>query len=160
LREVDLLNRQPNIEIKRLINAFESLSRAQRKKQPLLGLKQSEIRVLLCIKDISYNANCISSISEISKRMFVTSPTVTELIKSLSSKGYIERCTDSKDKRVVDIKLTDKGEKIVEKGIYYFVTLFTGLVDKLGEEKSEILLEILEQVCEYLDEVHVQGWLY
>jgi DNA-binding Xre family transcriptional regulator len=33
-------------------------------------------------------------------------------------------------------------------------------VDKLGEEKSEILLETLEQVCEYLDEVHVEGWEY
>lgn len=62
----------------------------------------------------------------------------------------------SKDKRVVNIKLTDKGEKIVEKGTTYFVTLFTGLADKLGEEKSEILLELLKQVCEYLDEVQVE----
>ena len=150
------MNSQPNNEIKRLIDVFESLSRAERKKQPLLGLKQSEMRVLLCIKDISYNTNCITSISEISKRLFVTSPTVTELVKSLSSNGYIERCTDSKDKRVVDIKLTDKGEKIVEKGSSYFVTLFTGLVDKLGEEKSDILLDLLEQVCEYLNEVNIE----
>lgn len=152
------MNSQPNIEIKRLIDVFENLSRAERKKQPLLGLKQSEIRVLLCLKDISCDINCITSISEISKRMSVTSPTVTELVKGLSSKGYIERSTNAKDKRVVDLKLTDKGEEIVEKGSYYFTTLFAGLVDKLGAEKSEILLELLEQVCEYLDEAHVEVW--
>lgn len=152
------MNSQPNIEIKKLIDVFESLSRAERKKQPLLGLKQSEIRVLLCIKDISYDINCLTSISEISKRMSVTSPTVTELVKGLSSKGYIERRTNAKDKRVVDLKLTDKGEEIVEKGTYYFTTLFAGLVDKLGAEKSELLLELLEQVCEYLDEAHVEVW--
>ncbi len=123
------------------------MSRAERKKQPLLGLKQSEIRVLLCLKDISCDVNYITSISEISNRMSVTSPTVTELVKGLSSKGYIDRSTNSKDKRIVDLKLTDKGEKIVEKGTYYFTTFFAGLVDKLGAEKSELLLDLLEQVC-------------
>lgn len=152
------MNSQPNIEIKKLIAVFENLSRAERKKQPLLGLKQSEIRVMLCLKDISCDVNYITSISEISKRMSVTSPTVTELVKGLSSKGYIDRSTNSKDKRIVDLKLTDKGEEIVEKGTYYFTTLFAGLVDKLGAEKSELLLDLLEQVCEYLDEVHVEVW--
>lgn len=150
------MNNQSNIDIKRLIEVFESLARAERKKQPLLGLKQSEIRVLLCIKDISCDNNCITTISEISKRMSVTSPTVTELVKGLSSKGYIERSTNAKDKRIVDLKLTDKGEAIVAKGTAYFTTLFAGLVDKLGVEKSELLLELLEQVCEYLNEAHVE----
>lgn len=158
LSEVNFLNRQPNFEIKRLIDAFENLSRAERKKQPLLGLKQSEVRVLLCIEEISCNPNCITSISEISKKMFVTSPTVTELVKGLSNKGYIERCTDLKDKRFVDIKLTDKGKRIVERGTYYFQNLFTGIVDKLGEEKSEILLDLLEQVCQYFNEVNDEVW--
>lgn len=150
------MNSQPNIEIKRLIDVFENLSRVERKKQPLLGLKQSEIRVLLCLNDISCDANSVASISEISKRMFVTSPTVTELVKGLSSKGYIERSTNSKDKRIVDLKLTEKGKEMVAKGSCYFTTLFAGLVDKLGAEKSETLLELLEQVCEYLDETNIQ----
>ncbi len=150
------MNSQPNIEIKRLIDVFESLSRAERKKQPSLGLKHSEIRILLCLKDISCDMNCIASISEISKRMSVTSPTVTELVKGLSSKGYIERNINSKDKRRINLKLTAKGEQIVEKGTNYFTTLFAGLIDKLGVENSAILLELLEQVCEYLDEVDVE----
>lgn len=150
------MNNQPNIEIKRLIDVFESVSRAERKKQPLLGLKHSEIRVLLCLKDISYDTDGIASISEISKRMSVTSPTVTELVKALSSKGYIDRSTNSKDKRVVDLKLTATGEEIVAKGSCYFTALFAGLVDKLGPEKSEMLLELLEQVCEYLEDAHVE----
>lgn len=150
------MNKQPKTEIKKLNDVFERLSRTERKRQPVLGLKQSEIRVLLCIKEISGHADGIITISEISKQLFVTSPTVTELVKSLSSKGYLERRTNSKDKRVVDLKLTDKGEKIVAKVVTSYTNLFAGLVDKLGEEKSALLIELIEQVCDYLETVDIE----
>ncbi len=126
---LNLLHQQPDIDIGRFVETFEKLIRAERHKMSLFGLKQGEVRVLLCIEQLSRESKHIR-VSEISKKMFVTSPTVTELIKSLSTNGYIERCVDSEDKRVSDIKLTAKGEKMVQKLTTYFNSLFSGLIKK------------------------------
>ena len=150
------MQEQSNVDIIRFVETFECLARAERHKQPLFGLKQSEVRVLLCIKQLSNDSQNVVNVSEISRRMYVTSPTVTELIKALSSKGYIERCVDTKDKRVVDIKLTEKGEKIVQKTTNYFNSLFSGLIEKIGVEQSEKLLDLLDQVCVYLNETNIE----
>ncbi|AEY65056.1 MarR family transcriptional regulator [Clostridium sp. BNL1100] len=151
------MQEQPDIDIRRFVETFEKLARAERRKQSLFGLKQSEVRVLLCIEQLSHENKQVITVSEISKKMFVTSPTVTELIKSLSINGYIERSVDSQDKRVSDIKLTAKGEKIVQKLITYFTSLFSGLIEKIGVEQSETLLDLLDQVCLYLNETNLES---
>nr|WP_242836670.1 MarR family transcriptional regulator [Clostridium sp. BNL1100] len=154
---MNFLQEQPDIDIRRFVETFEKLARAERRKQSLFGLKQSEVRVLLCIEQLSHENKQVITVSEISKKMFVTSPTVTELIKSLSINGYIERSVDSQDKRVSDIKLTAKGEKIVQKLITYFTSLFSGLIEKIGVEQSETLLDLLDQVCLYLNETNLES---
>lgn len=154
--EVNFLYKKSNVDIKRFVDTFERLARAERRKQPSLGLKKSEVRVLLCIEYLSHEDQCIVNVSQISRKLSVTSPTVTELVKSLSSKGYIERCVGSKDKRIVDIKLTDKGAKTVQKVTVYFESLFSGLINRLGKEQSDTLIELLDQVCLYLDETNIE----
>ena len=150
------MDKQSNIDFRRFVETFEYLSRVERHKQPLLGLKQSEMRILLCIDHLSRQSQHVVTVSEISKKMFVTSPTVTELIKNLRIQGYILRSVDSHDKRVADIKLTEKGEEIVQKATKYFTNLFSGLIEKLGKEQSEMLLNLLDQVCFYLDEAKIE----
>ncbi|WP_024831826.1 MarR family winged helix-turn-helix transcriptional regulator [Ruminiclostridium josui] len=145
-----------NIDTMRFVETFDKLARTERRKQSLFGLKQSEVRVLLCIKQLFYDNKQNITVSEISKKLFVTSPTVTELIKSLSNNGYIERNVDSQDKRVSDIKLTAKGEKKVEKLINYFTSLFSGLIERIGVEQSEKLLDLLDEVCNYLNETNLE----
>lgn len=141
-----------SIDIQRLVAIFERLAKAEWRKQPTLGVKNSEARTLLCIKDISSVKNQAVTVSEISKKMNVTSPTVTQIINHLNDNGYVNRSTDSKDKRYVDISLTEKGEKIITKTTDYLNVLFSGLIEKLGVEQYSKLIVLLDQVCEYLDE--------
>lgn len=151
-----MLQKQSNTVI-RFVDTFENLARVERKIQPVLGIKNSEIRVLLCIVSLLHEGQQVINVSQISNKLHVTSPTVTELTKSLSSNGYIERYTDDKDKRVVDIKLTEKGKKYVQKVDAYYDALFSGLIERLGEEQSEKLIELLDQVCLYLNEATVEN---
>jgi len=151
-----LLQKQSNTTVNRLVDAIENLAKAERHKQPVLGIKNSEVRVLLCIGSLSHDNQHIS-VSQISNKLQVTSPTVTELIKSLSGRGYIERCADTRDKRFVDIKLTDKGEKFVQKVSTYYDALFSGLIERLGEVQVEKLIELLDQVCLYLNETTIEN---
>ena len=153
---MNFLNNQSSIDIGRFVETFDKLFKAERRKLSLFGLKQSEVRVLLCIEQLSRESKQVIKVSEISKKLFVTSPTVTELIKSLSTNGYIERCVDSKDKRVSDIKLTAKGQKVVRKLTTYFNSLYSGLIEKIGVDQSETLLNLLDQVCIYLNETNIE----
>lgn len=143
-----------NLDTNRLVETFERLAKAQWRKQPLVGIKNSEVRTLLCIKNLSTEGHVIT-VSEISKRMMVTSPTVTQIIKSLNENGYIHRSVDAKDKRFFDIELTVKGERIVQNVNGYLDELFKGLIEKLGKDQSELLVTLLDQVCDYLDNTHV-----
>lgn len=140
----------------RLIDAFERLSRAEWRKKLMLGIKGSEVRVLLCIDSLSHEDNTLITVSEISKRLMITSPSVTEFVKSLSIGGYVERCVDSKDKRVIDIMLTDRGQKLVQNIKNHLNLLFSDMLERLGQEKSHMLVELLDEVILYLHEADIK----
>ena len=117
-----------------------------------MGIKKSEARAMLCIDYLSEQEEAKVTISEISKNLSIASPTVTELVKVLTKKGYLERKVNEKDKRFVEVALTDTGKKIVEDITQYYNDLFSGLVEKLGTEQSDLLVELLNQVNIYFDE--------
>ena len=150
------MEKEPSLDIQRLMSAFDRLAKAEWRKQPLLGIKNSEVRTLLCIKNLARDGDKAITVSEISHRMFVKSPTVTQIVNHLQKDGYIARTNDAKDKRFVYISLTEKGEQIVQKVNDYLTILFSGLIKKLGQEQSENLMFVLDEVIDYLDEVHIE----
>lgn len=107
---------------------------------------------MLCIDYLSEKEEAKVTISEISKNLSIASPTVTELVKVLTKKGYLERKVNEKDKRFVEVALTDTGKKIVQDITQYYTDLFSGLVEKLGKEQSDLLVELLNQANLYFDE--------
>lgn len=146
------MNRQSNIDIKKFIDTFDNLTRLQKHNQILMGIKKSEARILLCIESLSQEKDCNINVSNISKNLSIASPTATELIKNLTDKGYIERHVNENDKRFVEIKLTNSGKEIIHKITEYYDSLFSGLVENLGKQQSELLIELLSKVNIYFDE--------
>ena len=146
------MNKQSDLDIKRFIDVFENLSRLERHNQTILGVKKSEARVLLCVEFLHKAKNCKVNISEISKNLSITPPSTTEFVKNLIKKGYLEKHIDQNDKRFIEITLTDKGEKIVQELKEYFNGLFSGIIERLGYEKSELLLELLDTINIYFNE--------
>jgi DNA-binding MarR family transcriptional regulator len=143
---------EENSDVRRLLATFEKFAKADWRKQSFQGIKPSELRVLFCIRDNSlHNAQGVT-VSEISKNLCVTSPTVTQIIKSLSTIGYVERTVDAKDRRIAHIQLTNKAEQLVQKARERKVAAFSGLLDTLGKEQTENLISLLNQSFIYFDE--------
>jgi DNA-binding MarR family transcriptional regulator len=118
----------------------------------VMDIKPSEARVLMCVKRAT-SADCPDiKVSEISRMLQVTSPTVTQLLKSLESQELIERHLDPADRRSVGITLTKKGEEITDQAIKAFTTSIQNLVEFLGEEDSNQLAELLLKVSRYYNE--------
>lgn len=146
------MNKQSNINIKNFIDTFENLARVERHNQTVMGIKKSEARVLLCVEFLSDEKKRKVNISEISKNLSITPPSTTEFVKNLINKGYLEKKVSPNDKRFIEITLTDDGKKIVQDLKKYFNSLFSGIIERLGIEQSELLIELLNTVNTYFEE--------
>lgn len=136
----------------KLMSALMQFRRLGWHQRTIAGCKPSEIRVLFCIKKgVKPNASDIK-VSEISKRLHVTSPTITQLLKGLEANGLIKRHIDQDDRRAVGITLTEKGEWVTQQAEESFTATLHGLTEYLGEEQSNQLAELLFKAFRYFTE--------
>ncbi len=136
------------IVAKELMETIFRFNKIHWHRSPIAGLTPSELVVLYCLK-YKVDDNQGIKVSEISDLLNVTSPNVTQLVNSLENKGLVARDVDTTDRRVVQIKLTGEGEKVIKVAIENIKTSFIGLVDYLGVEDSNKLAELLAKVYNY-----------
>lgn len=137
---------------RKLLRAFMKFKRADWHERSVLGYKPSEIKLLFCLRFGRIEGLEEMKVSEISRRLHVTSPTVTQLINALEANGLVERNIDSTDRRVVQVRLTEQGDEVTRKAKEVFAASFRGLVEFLGEADSEKLVELLTKVFAYYNE--------
>ena len=140
----------------KLMRALREFHKSSWQEQAIAGCKPSEIRVLFCVKHGMKPGASAMKVSEISKLLRVTSPTVTQLLKGLEVNGFIERHVDVLDRRVVYIKLSEQGETFTRQALEAFTRSVDGLVEHLGEEESNQLAELLAKAFRYFSEQEVR----
>lgn len=57
------------------------------------------------------------SVKALGERLFLDSGTLTPVLKSLEAKGYIVRSRSKADERVLEVRITEKGEKLKEQAV-------------------------------------------
>jgi DNA-binding MarR family transcriptional regulator len=153
---MDCHDNQTRATAQRLMEALKRFNRVAWHERSYMGFKPSEIRVLFCV------ARGDMKVSEISKRMHVTSPTVTQVINGLEANGLVERSVDPTDRRAVRVQLTPKGESVRQKAGEALYASFNGLIEYLGEERSNELAELLTDAYAYFAEreasLHQSQW--
>ena len=141
----------------KLFKALTQFHRLGWHHQSIAGCKPSEIRVLFCIKRGMGLHIPEIKVSEISKQLHVTPPTITQLLNSLEANRLIERHSDVNDRRAVGVKLTRKGELVTQQAAEAFSASLNGLIDHLGEEQSNQLADLLFKVFRYFSESAVDA---
>ncbi len=131
-----------------LLTSFKQFPKMLNKRNNT-GQKRSEIMVLLCI---GKSGEGEMKVSEISRRLHVKAPTVTQLVNELESKGQIERITRPSDRRFVWIRVTEAGEKVIRKAEQEIQNTYNGLIEYLGEEETRQLITSLNKVHDYFIE--------
>lgn len=140
-----------NITANKLYTALRQLHKTQWK-QSIEGNKPSEMTLMLCIAKRTEQGKEGLKVSEISRFLSLTPPTVTQHINSLEGKGMVERTSDPTDRRVVRVRLTDKGMALTERAKAYMDSVFAELIQYLGEEESEQLAELILKVKQFIQE--------
>ncbi|NIO11858.1 MAG: MarR family transcriptional regulator [Deltaproteobacteria bacterium] len=84
--------------------------------------------------------------SEIGAKMMVTVSNLTGIVDRLEEKGIVTRERDKRDRRVIYVKLTDKGKKLYKTSVTAFENsvsqLFSGLDGAEQKELSTLLRKL------------------
>ncbi|GIW64198.1 MAG: hypothetical protein KatS3mg092_0131 [Patescibacteria group bacterium] len=104
-------------------------------------LTMIQLHALIFIKE---NKNC--QLTDLAKNFSITLPTANSLIEKLIKLNLISRKNDQKDRRIIHLFLTKKGENIINKLIKQRQTCFSSIINKLQEVEKNQLLKILEKI--------------
>jgi DNA-binding MarR family transcriptional regulator len=139
----------------KLMKAFQQFRKTGWHEKKIAGFNPSEFRVLALLQRANMN-NSEMKVSEISQKLNVTPPTVTQIINGLEKDGFIERTIHPEDRRAVKISLTEEGLQATEQARQTFANTFLGLIDYLGEAESLQLAESLFKVHDYFNQLENQ----
>ena len=145
---------EKNKSAEKLLKAFSQFRKIHWRPKHVDGLKPSEFTVLHTVKHAYIEDSAGLKISEISNILKIAVPTVTQLVKSLEKKGFVEKVSDLDDGRVKRVILSGKGKELAQKGYEEFYKRFSGLADYLGESKSDQLASLLQDVFEYFSKTN------
>jgi DNA-binding MarR family transcriptional regulator len=144
-----------NAEVaKKLMSSFQRFRRAMKGPPAFGGLKTSEMGLLFIISNKCEGETAGMKVSELSSKMHVTSPSITQLVTNLEERGLVERKMDPDDRRSVLVNLTEKGDDITKIAEQHFLDMLQGLVEYLGQEKSVQLASLFDDVLVYFSEMN------
>lgn len=86
------------------------------------------------------------TMSDTAKDLKVTSGTLTTAIDNLIKKGYVERRRSVEDRRVVKIKLTDKGMEAFKAHEDFHKDLVISALQQLDSTEEELLIKVLSNI--------------
>lgn len=109
------------------------------------SLMRSHYEVLFVVND-----HKIIQMSEIARLLSFSKPYMTALIDKLIEEELVERVLDKKDRRIINIKLTTKGEMVLSQHNKMIEDLIMRKFIKFEEYELEILSETIDKLKEML----------
>jgi DNA-binding MarR family transcriptional regulator len=91
--------------------------------------------------------------SELSAAMNTSTARVAMALKSLESKGLIERHADFKDRRKVIVSITDQGRELVESERRDMHQRMVALLTELGEEDARAYIRLAGRIAEISERI-------
>ncbi len=140
LIKVRKIVRSINLESKRILKAY--------------GVSIPQI---LCLNFLYKAKNCQSTQNEIRKFLNLNSSTVTGIVNRLERENLVARLPKSGDKRVSNIALTSKGEKLINQVPPLLHEQLSDKLNKLSAEEHKKLEQSLDTLIKMLDIEEVEA---
>ncbi len=90
-----------------------------------------------------------NNMSSIARKLNITVGSLTTAMNSLVNKAYVERRRSEKDRRVVYVRLTEKGIKAYRHHEDYHRQMTQAIINKLSEDEIPVLVKTLEGLAEF-----------
>lgn len=129
------------------IDEVKNLISSNKWNSAFLDYSKNEILALLFLYRFK-NAN----MTEISKYINAPLNTTTGVVNRLEKKKMVERIRSSEDRRVVQIILTDKANKFINKEKEIIITYFKNIYEKITIDEKVAAISIFTKVKQVLAE--------
>ena len=90
------------------------------------------------------------TLGELAQAEQVRPPSITRIVQNLEADGLVEREPDAADRRIVRVRATEKGRRILEEGRRRRIGDLAGRLAPLTDEEMEMLeraAELIERVA-------------
>lgn len=138
----DINSKFPNEHVKALINIKYTANWLNTVGNEFLNpfkISNQQYNILRILK----GANEAVTVNMVKERMIEKSPNATRLMDKLCDKGLIERTRCENDRRVVYVKISEKGLKLLDK---IKMEEFDNHMNSITAEEAKILNEILDKI--------------
>ena len=90
-----------------------------------------------------------NTMSVVARKMGVTAGSLTTAVNGLVNKKYVTRLRSEQDRRVVFLKLTEKGIRAYEHHREYHRQMTDAVISRLDDEEIPVLLKTLNGLSEF-----------
>ena len=133
--------------LRQIIRAVDLYSRHLLREYEITG---PQLITLLTVKEYE-----LVTVSAIAVHIHLSSSTVIGILDRLESKGLIRRDRDLKDRRLVHVSLTEKGEALARNAPSPLQDAFAGAMRKLPETELVMIAESLERIVGLMQIQHM-----
>ena len=135
-----------------LVNVFNEVLRTEEASLKTKEFHNLSIREMHVIEAVCEGAQTAkNTASEIASSQRITAGTLTTTINTLEKKGYVKRRQDQRDKRVVRIYPTEKGETANKVHASFHHEMVSSIMSAMDEEELAMFVKGLAAVQEFLE---------
>lgn len=136
----------------RLMSSVDRLRRVWMGACPPVPMKRGDMMLLGRLIELENQGKPPLSLGQLAKMMHQSPPGITQKVNALEEQGLVQRVPGKNDRRVSCIQLTDKGRKTGKQALKQFLSSMEAALDRMGKEKAEALLSLLEDLGGALEE--------
>ena len=110
-------------------------------------LSVKELHVLEAVSDLT--AQSRNTMTAIADALTIRVSSLTAAVNTLVRKGYLERRGEPGDRRVIRVRMTEKGEQANQLHSRFHADMIAGVAQGLNEEELDVLVHSLEQLSRF-----------
>lgn len=95
--------------------------------------------------------------SDVAEKIDVTLPSITRNITTLEENGYLRKEESTKDKRVINIILTDKGVALYKEYVCDFHKRNSEVLKDIPEEDIRVTIKTFHEIYRLMEEEHTKS---
>jgi DNA-binding MarR family transcriptional regulator len=93
-------------------------------------------------------------ISQLCSFMHMSKPGASQMLKSLENKELIERIMGKKDRRIIHVDLTEKGEALLEEAMQQSHATWNRIIEEFGEQDTKTLITLLNRIYDIMEKMN------
>lgn len=124
-------------------DAWKRVQRLMEKNLASIGLTITELRILR-----SLSTNGPSPMARFAADLYMTPASITGLVDRLEAEKLVERERGSDDRRIVNVRITQKGRVNLEVGLKLYKGFMARALKSLSKEEARELVSLLNKLAE------------